>query len=354
MLSPSLSLFSLLLLLSLLSLSLSWSINHRITKAINGSYYMIESDETVLALPDEYTALRLFRSLNYTNCSYCSTIPTISEESLSKLKPSPRPTPTLQIQGWESPDEALRVFCQEMEYLEYPWYWKETVYLGEVMNPSIVRWYNKSLLIYRISYNFKLTVLAWLKEDMSGIDYDMTYLGIKTGYRLTPDGNQEDPRGYVMKNNTLIITYVKTFADKSYITYVTATVVDGIARFTPSVYMWHPNYRYSFSKNWVPFESRVNRDNKLYYYQFLNPPDIITEDVPFPQTESSKVTTIYGIDRDADEDYIDRKIDIPWRTKRYGNLRGGTPAIYVRGNLLTFFHTQIQLQVRDLLYILIM
>lgn len=123
--------FLLLLLTIGIHCARGWSINHRIVKAANQSYFMVESDATIRPLPDEYTAKRLFHDLNYTGCSYCGSIPVVNETTLSSFNISTKYNPTLKYVPYENADECLRVLAQEAEYLEFPWWWVDLYKLGK-------------------------------------------------------------------------------------------------------------------------------------------------------------------------------------------------------------------------------
>lgn len=339
------------MLLHFISFSNSWSINHRIVQAANQSYFMVESDNTIRALPDTYTALRLFKAINATKCAGCDIIPVMNDKEFSNFAISSRYNPTLQIQGWESPDEALRVYAQEAEYLEYPWWWKKSLFFCCMMNPSIVKWHGKFLLVYRIDYAFKLTRLSWLKDDLSGLDKEMVHLGIPSGFTLYPDGNQEDARAYVLRNNSLLILYGKTYISHSFMTYTLGTYLEAEKRvyFSPPVQLQHNNFSWAFNKNWLPFYSSDKSDNNLYFLQFVNPPTVVIENKPWEYTmigeeRFSYVTQVYGIDITKNESLIHKKTNIPWKSIKYGTPRGGSPPILVKDGLLTFFHTVVAVQ----------
>lgn len=303
-----------------------WSVDHRLVAVPNGTAYLLESDGTFRQISSNPTRKILKVALDV------EAVEQVSDEEVAQCRPSPLQSPELSHNP-SDPDEVLRAFCAEIDYLEHPWYLKRKIFLGDYMNPSIVIWFGRPLLIYRVSYLIKRIILAWLAPDMSLVDMHASYFGIRTGTALADDGHQEDPRGYVLSDQRLLITYGQTTDVSSMIKYLTVEVVDGAARFSEAVLLKQPEIWQQFHKNWAAFEY----NSTVMFFKYLNPPEIVAMNHQF--THNEKVHTVYGIR--SNDSQVAHKVKLPWRGHIYGSqLRGSTPAIYVRGMLLAFFHTQ--------------
>lgn len=108
-------------------------------------------------------------------------------------------------------------------------------------------------------------------------------------------------------------------------------------------------------KNWVPFV----HNSRIYLYQSINPVHIVkvskhSNDSSGTSSSTDSSTAIAASITSAEGDspnmiatvktFVkeDVPLSLPWNGTEYGqHIKGGTPAIMVRGVLLSFFHTQL-------------
>lgn len=334
----------------LVSAVTGWSIGHTVgILTANRTFYLLESDGTYIEFPDEFTAkkiaLNLAKEFSPDPKKVTFSYKNITETDLANYTKSDRWNPTLRLAGGDNADENTRVFCQEIEYLEYAKrYWINTVFLGNLMNPSIVKWQGKYLILARANYILKIVTLHWLKDDLSGVDVGSSYFGFREGSQVQipgEGGNQEDVRGLALQNGSLLIYYGATTGVSSTLVYALLSVVDGVIISSGPTSMIHETQQMSFEKNWVPFEYH----QEVYWAKFLNPPAIIKEYDPWVRFNDdgrirAHLYTVYGINQSLPEDVQQRMAQLPWQADKYGSMRGGSPALLVRGVYLSFFHTQ--------------
>ena len=81
-------------------------------------------------------------------------------------------------------------------------------------------------------------------------------------------------------------------------------------------------------KNWTPFAREENGEMKVYFGYSINPHKILKMKSP---QRAEMDHPIYPANITFQK--------LPWDEKKWGTLRGGTPAILVDGQYLAFFHT---------------
>ena len=350
------------LVFDLLTIRISaWLVKHKLVEAENGSHFLLDSDGVALSIPDMETTTAIAKVL-HVPFGPSNPLEHVDDLDLANYSvPSPR-VRRIQSQKMyaDNPDENLRVLAQMAEIVEYPRFWLWSKKLGAYMNPSIVQWHNKTLLIYRNSYSYKVTTLSWMRDDLKGVDPAATYLGIRSGYMLSYDGNQEDPRGLVLSDGSLLITYGSTTPSSCHIKYVIGTVdAAGKASFSQSVQMRYTNKKLQqpFEKNWISFEY----NGSVNFFTHLNPYTVVefwrsTDDVAnatavghdsaetpvmipasgssvtgvdVASTLSSFVQPVYGFPSNLTAEERRAATTVPWLGKYGDRLRGGTPAITV-------------------------
>ena len=238
-----------------------------------------------------------------------------------------------------SPDERMRVKIQKILALEYPSFWIESYLFPNMLNPSIERWNNHTMMIWRPGlYDSNITV-AWLNANNSKIDEEkiMNGLGFRSQFsiKLFPFNNmREDPRLLLMHDNSLVITYTSKVSlfepPKQCYTIGRINKITGKIEFIDSILMENKEWKPT-QKNWIPFEN----NNKLLFIQNINPLHIIENIMYDPIT---RIGTMQSIIK------LNNTIKLPWRAEYGFPIRGGTPAILVKGVYLAFFHTVSKFQ----------
>lgn len=377
--------FSFLLLalfLSLTPISHSWSINHRIVNlASNDTFYLIESDNTYIPLPDEHTAKVLWLALardflkQHPNTPVSHRNDTITEaELLSRYTKSPRRNPTLLV-GPGYADDWARIFLHEIEYLEFAQrYWIDTKVMNRThpkdfrfINPALVVWHGRGLVVSRYNHPLSINIrLSWLQENnMMAMEPDGVLLnGLVSGTVLLPPGepgggilmggkSHEDPRALVLANGSLLVYYTATNYVSSKMRFTIGTRVEKTlsngtkyqeVAWTRFVEMIHDEWHTLNQKNWVAFE----HESVVYWYQFLNPFDVVAQNGPLYNTtdvisvDAMKMSSVYGIDASLPPEEIIALHRFPWDSSKYGTMRGGTPAVLIKSRnvRLSIFHSQ--------------
>jgi predicted GH43/DUF377 family glycosyl hydrolase len=88
----------------------------------------------------------------------------------------------------------------------------------------------------------------------------------------------------------------------------------------------HINY---VEKNWVPFANKDSNGNeKIFFGYGINPHKVLAMDDP----QSSHMDHLVCPHNIAFQ-------KLAWKEKKWGALRGGTPALLINGQYLAFFHT---------------
>lgn len=273
-------------------------------------------------------------------------VPTVPEKVLTIFEEKPMPS---LVPKDKYPDEAMRVFIQYFEIVNYPHYWIDTKLFRNYFNGAVVRWQNATLLCYRggPSYYSHLR-FSWMSDDFSSVDLEREYLGIRgrdeTKYVREATHTQEDPRMLVLSNGTLVVMYVACRGDCGPIfnttiayTMLTFNKTSGKVDFSDSVYLdvepymkpsdhHYVNGKASIKqKNWVPFEY----NHTLYFATHLYPMQV----VEVIGKDSNNIGQLLWLTQVAVAP------PIPWHRKFGLPIRGGTAAILVRGVYLAFFHT---------------
>lgn len=220
-------------------------------------------------------------------------------------------------------EEKTQDFIQETKQIVIPGY-------PDAFNPSIIRWKGSLLMSFRIVPHtylpfFSQLGLVWLDEAFNVISVPQL-LAFNDATPLSP--SRTDDGRLVAVNDTLYLVYSNN--NDTYITaggfrlfiaelieennYFTVHNPEKIARYDGEI----PGRR---EKNWVPF----NYDGRLMLAYSLNPHLIFH---PIRGTGSCEtITTSKG--------------DMDWK---WGELRGGTPALLHEGEYFGFFHTFIRME----------
>eukprot|EP01035_Chromulina_nebulosa_P020000 gene20000-25973_t len=101
------------------------------------------------------------------------------------------------------------------------------------------------------------------------------------------------------------------------------------------------NLQSGFEKNWSPFNYK---QNQIFFIQSFQPFTVYRLDQPNSRNSKNLVYT-YNPPRFEPLSYkaqsvdLVSKVDCPAFTSYFGKIRGGTPALLVRGEYLAFYHT---------------
>lgn len=201
-----------------------------------------------------------------------------------------------------------------------------------VYNPSIVKRGDRYLIAFRYDY-------PW-----SGEGYKKVHLGLMetdTHFEMTKDpvlldtGNDHspDPRLFYM-DNTLYISYAHlTEWGPPYECCI------GLSSINADTLKTEQNFDLLYKKgprekNWVPFIYKNERGaSEMYFVYQFNPFTLVRVAQPLNGS----------IEHPIAPDFVPKRALEAWE-KRWGVIRGGTPAILVDGEYLTFFHSSFQEQ----------
>jgi predicted GH43/DUF377 family glycosyl hydrolase len=231
--------------------------------------------------------------------------------------------------------------------LSPPNFWKKTIYLGDMFNPALEVWQNKTLFTWRREMYYSPINYAFLSfEKLFSLPAtNHTSKGERDIFEsLLPDVSmkqfrfnhlQEDPRLLARKDGSLVILYT---AKHSYQTpqkqgYSIATMDCAQQIKLSDSVLLDGHSMAPVQKNWIPLEYQ----DELYFIQSVNPL-VVLKHTTTDEKQVGKLEIVYeGAPLQ----------ELPWDDK-YGSIkpsiRGGTPAIMVKGRYLAFFHSVTQLQ----------
>ncbi len=192
--------------------------------------------------------------------------------------------------------------------------------VDQAYNPSIVAMPNGYLLAFRNDRGIGLERKSCLSA--ARLDSRFRQYG-KTVFFHTDNPISEDPR-CLSVNGQLFLLYCHVFAWYPYTTSMAMVQVDP-EKLTLSGDVDLRYREQKIEKNWVPFVYSDQSGSDVYFVYSANPFKILRLsrrgdggiEEPFPQSE---------------------KRDFLWES-RWGKICGGTPAVEVNGEYLTFFHS---------------
>jgi len=160
--------------------------------------------------------------------------------------------------------------------------------------------------------------------------------------------NQEDPRLLALSDGSVMVVYAGSFGkfEMNYRGNRDCLQFYSIGRFNyksnslefgDSVMLLYPEGGHQ--KNWVPFEY----NNTVHFFQSINPLHVVALESVNEERHTASIRTVFRDINTTDGVPITRRL--PWQEEYGKQLRGGTPAILVRGVYLAFFHTQVNLHV---------
>lgn len=338
---------------------------------INNKLYIQLLNGLIYSSPDNDT-------IDSLGLSYNDTI-IVSDTSnlLPAYKISSQPLPSLKYKDF-SPDEVMRVTIAKIIQLASPLLYNYNYYLGDIINPSIVKWNGRILITYKKDYKSNI-ITSYLYDNFSKISEEKTWFDdddptfqrefIGEDSRMIVDPNPK------LGHDILKLIYLYSLHNYQYsmcITRATLNISSGIKKavfdkpyiFTTLENGYLPREWGSHQKNWIPFiYHNENNDHyvrdytretgRLLFIQQVNPLRVVEliEEGSEPRTGDP------GFGFPAPNDDLDSKhavftkiiseaavIDPLWNSQVYGDPRGGTPAVLLKGDYdniyLMIFHTR--------------
>jgi predicted GH43/DUF377 family glycosyl hydrolase len=212
-------------------------------------------------------------------------------------------------------------------------------YIGEYMNPAVVKWRQRLLLVTGSNYgraNSKTTKNAflefrWFNHTFQSFTDDSKYLGITTGEveMLDKEAYGEDPRVVVVSEDRFFVFYAYPFQALTRIGLLEVAInpTTQAAEIVSLHQNIHPTVDFNLRhKNWAPF---LSRDNDVLLIQGVNPFLVVK-----PTLHDDGLMH-------ADVVSTDEMRQIYWP---YGTIRGGSNAVYLpeQDVYLAFFHSKTQ------------
>lgn len=328
----------------------SLSFKHKIVRSEEtGAYYLLVSNGVRRHIPDDTTLkIILADTMNFERGG----IAAISEEILSYFALD-RSTPSLHMSN-PFPDEKMRVFIQHFEIVEYPWFWTDSYKLPGLFNPAFVQWQGGPLVAWRggpiATTHLKF---GWLSEDYSRLEENREYLGLSAAQDHIVKGmvfnhTQEDPRMLVMSDGRLMVCYIGCIDDcppdtfNTSVIYFYASVNPNTNKivFGPSILLdyaswekpdemhYYHGQRTVKQKNWVPFEY-----NKTLHFVHTFYPMQVVKVIGHDYNNFGRMELVIK---------QTEMLPLPWKRAYGWPIRGGTPAILVRGVYLSLFHAVVK------------
>jgi predicted GH43/DUF377 family glycosyl hydrolase len=304
----------------------------------NGSYYLYHPHRgTASKVPDAESLKALVHDL--------STVPTVSRGFMTRVSLLNNSLPSLK-QNSATRDEVMRIEVLKILSVAPPTFWKDTFYLGNMLNPALEHWQGRTFFTWRKGMYDSPINYAWFNQQWLSVGgkvikpsasaFLQSIINI-TIAEHTFNHLQEDPRLLARHDGSLTIVYSAkeslfkppkqcychlTLDSKNQVLVSDSVLLDG--------HSLDPN-----QKNWIPFE----HSEELYFIQTVNPLHILRHTTTDDQ-RVGQLTTVH---------HARTEIHLPWM-KEYGpQIRGGTPAVLVNGYYLAFFHTVGQLQPKNTL-----
>lgn len=333
---------------------------YKVVRDENGGLFLLYPKRGVAArIPDEHTLAGL--KLDHIPIS------PVTKAMLSSFRVENTTLPSLNIKV-KTRDDFMRYEVLKILSLSPPIFWKDTFYLGKMLNPALETWRGRTLFTWRNGMYDSPINAAWFSFD------EMLRRNHHVDKRVLQNPNhrdypyfqkiiplvlkefqfnhlQEDPRLLAREDGSLAIVYtVKEslfkFPKQSYchlrlpdnqaatefpvdLSVSDTTLLDGHP-FDPS------------QKNWIPLEYQ----KELFFIQSVNPLVVLQHqgsNGSDPKVANMKV--VY-------EDKIG--ISLPWKSEYGSFIRGGSPAVLVNPHhvahrefsryYLSFFHSVAQLQ----------
>ena len=295
-----------------------------------------------------------------------SKILTISDKLLEKYN-FINSVPLLKPRN-SSPDEKMRVLIQKILAIATPTFWVRSFHFTNKLNPAIERWDNRTLIIWRPNlYDSSITV-SWLTDDLSSIDSAFSHAGLAASTPIPIkifkfNQMREDPRLLAMRDGSLVIAYTSKESlfqpPKQCFIVGKKNLLTGILEFNDTVLLETKDSKIT-QKNWIPFEF----NDRLLFIQSIEPLHIVEHIAHDPMTKRAQLRSIVkvGSNKHASNGlnyFSNTSSDVSLRmlyhhphtplssiwSANYGlPIRGGTPAILIRGVYLAFFHTVSKFQ----------
>ena len=333
---------------------------YSVAKTDNGNYFLIlHSSKEARNIPDIESVAELLPNK--------SKILSISDEILKgyRLLSS---VPLLKRKN-SSPDEKMRVHIQKILAIATPTFWKRSFHFSNRLNPAIEKWENRTLIIWRPNlYDSNITV-SWLTHDLSSIDSAFSHAGIASS---TPvpinifkfNQMREDPRLLAMRDGSLVITYTSKESlfepPKQCFIVGKKNPLTGKLELNDTILLEAKNSKIT-QKNWIPFEY----NERLLFIQSIEPLHVVEHIAHDPVTRRAQLRSVVKVGSNKHSDnglvhFNNYSSDVSQRRALYHHqhtplssiwsadyglpIRGGTPAILIRGVYLAFFHTVSKFQ----------
>lgn len=319
------------------------------------------------------------------------------------------PLPSLIPTNIREPDEIIRVILDRALIFDPAAYWLDRSFIDgsifpehfypKTLNPSMI-WWNEIMSLVLISYRTQdvdskiVMSLAYLEMSSSNafklIDSDSSNEDMnhhsrtsnhaihfelpKLVFRGNKFASQEDPRLLLLRDNRILVCFNGVVAkfdlgyhgDKTGFQYFSIGAYNATSNtlaFGPSVVLHHGTTHHQ--KNWMPFEYCDNgtSTSTVYYIQSLDPLHIVTVDTDNPprldgNANDNMIATLRTVCR------TEHSTLLPWIANQllvkdltqpnpnpYGDqIRGGSPALLVRGFYLAFFHTSAFVSARTVYF----
>lgn len=136
----------------------------------------------------------------------------------------------------------------------------------------------------------------------------------------------EDPRLFYFDENLYVIHFVKSSFDDNWRGYLMLSLIDPNGWYYNPISLQYKSKQKRVEKNWVPFEHRdKNGIPSLYFVYTFNPLEIIQFTKSGDMKQAFRLSSSKFIAKHWEE--------------RWGQIRGGTPALLIGDEYLTFFHS---------------
>jgi predicted GH43/DUF377 family glycosyl hydrolase len=269
-----------------------------------------------------------------------NTLPFLSRDILTEFKLGST-MPLIRRENW-TPDEILRVNMQIAKELQPDPVPYELTYLGSYINPSVVLFKGRLLLGVALEWWYTDGQAAndhvefrWYNHTKWPFFAHEPQMGIATE-KVGDVHNStviygQDPRVLVLDDNRLVVAYTSRMQEGwsirmgiAMLQYNESSHKVEITRNYPII---HPDYDSAYHhKNWSPFMY----NNETYLIQRLNPLHVVRVAMP-NDTDARQTVQAVTVS-------IAPEVHMNWI---YGELRGGTNAIFIGSRYLAFYHTSL-------------
>lgn len=286
-------------------------------------------------------------------------VTTVNHHFLAKYRVSNLSIPSLKMDV-RSRDDVMLFEIRKILSLSPPIFWKDTYYLGQMLNPTLETWKGRTLFAWRNGMYNSAINFAWFSFDkvamlrskvdensLKGTNKDYPYFDVPYPSINIKEFEfnhlQEDPRLLTRHDGSLVVTYTakeSLFKPPKQCYSLLSLSTSGEVTASDSVLLDGHSLEPS-QKNWITLE----HGNDLYFIQSVNPLHVLQhQGSNGSDPHIGRLKTVFQ---------ASSEVPLPWMPVYGKMIRGGSSAVIVSPRhashplpqyYLAFFHSVAQFQ----------